>query len=740
MSNTFVKDLLSAISRTFCLGALLLPYMEVKAQKEFDGLRGTHNWIAFSDAANALYHHIAGQAYASLQKRGQAVGSIRSLAQWQQRQQWLKKTLQEAVGTFPEKTPLNAVITKAYDKEGFRLENILYQSQPGYYVTAALYLPDNVKDNRQAPAIIYCSGHSESGYRSSGYQNEILNLVKKGFIVFAFDPMGQGERLQYYNEQTGRSRFRWPSYEHSYPGAQLFITGNTLARNFIWDGIRAVDYLLTRKEVDASRLGITGRSGGGTQSAFIAAFDERIKAAAPENYITSFTRLFESMGPQDAEQNFLYGIAKGIDMADLLAVRAPKPALVVATTRDMFPIQGTLETAAEVARIYKAYGKADNFSIVCDDAPHASTQKNREASYAFFQKALVHPGNPKEEAVVLPGPEELQVTATGQLATSLRGETAFSLNKRDAERRMQNLERARKNLPAYLAEVRRSARRISGYRAPAPTPSPLFAGRIQRDGYVIEKYLLPGEGAYQIPYIVLKPEAPTQAAVLYLNPAGKAADVEVGGDMERLVKNGVMVVAPDLLGRGEMGPGEFRGDSFVDSVSYNLWFAAMLTGRSIVGIQAGDVVRLAGQLKKEGVKEIYGLAKGALAPVLLHAAAFDSRIGKVALFEPCASYRAIVMDKDYQSGLLHSTVAGSIGMYDLPDLAASLAPRRLWIAGPTDAGGRSRNTADIEQDLSIIKAAYEQKASDKLLITSEGNLSQLSEQLKTWLGSGPEHM
>lgn len=725
------------VRQMFFFLTILFINTDVQAQKEFDGGRGTHNWPEFSDAPNALYHLIADQAYDQLDKRSQKLNKIHTLAGWQQRQQWLKKTLQEAIGPFPEKTPLHATIVKAHDKDGYRLENIIYESQPGYYVTSALFIPDGA---RKAPAIVYCSGHSDNGYRSRGYINEILNFVKKGFVVFAFDPMGQGERLQYYNPETKKSRFRWPSYEHSYPGAQLFMTGNTMARNFIWDGIRAVDYLLTRKEVDAGRIGITGRSGGGTQSAYIAAFDQRIKAAAPENYITNMRRLFQAMGPQDAEQNFFYGTEKGLDMADLLAVRAPRPMLVVTTSYDMFPIQGALETVKEVEQVYKAYGKPENFSMVSDDAPHASTKKNREACYVFFQKALNNPGNPHEEEVKLLTPEELQVTPTGQVATSLQAETAFSLNQKDAIRRMQKLESARKNIPAYLPGMLQSARQVSGYQEPKETPAPWFTGRIQREGYVIEKYLLKGEGSYMIPYIVLKPQTPTQKAMLYLNPAGKAADVQEGGEMEWFAKNGVMVLAPDLVGMGELGPGEFKGDSYVDSVSYNIWFAALLTGRSIVGIQAGDVVRLVNQLKKEGVKEIYGLAKKQLAPVLLHAAAFDKDISKVALLQPYASYRAIVTDNDYKADFLHSTVAGSIGVYDLPDLAASLAPQALLIAGVTDANGNSSSDEAIMNDLSVVKAAYQRSAPKQLQIVSEGTVKQLSGQLKQWIGTGIKQM
>src|SRR5690606_10243951 len=152
-------------------------------------------------------------------------------------------------------------------------------------------------------------------------------------------------------------------------------------------------YLLTRKEVDPQRIGITGRSGGGTQSAYIAAIDPRIHAVAPENYLTNFTRLLQMKRPQDAEQNPFNSIDKGIDQSDFLVVRAPKPALMITTTRDIFSIQGSRESAKEIARIYQAYDKPANFSMVTDDTVHASTRKNREAMYAFFQKHLNNPGD-----------------------------------------------------------------------------------------------------------------------------------------------------------------------------------------------------------------------------------------------------------------------------------------------------------------------------------------------------------
>ena len=178
----------------------------------------------------------------------------------------------------------------------------------------------------------------------------ILNLVEKGFIVLAYDPIGQGERLQYPDLVTGKSTIGSATQEHSYAGVQTLLTGSSLSDYFIWDGIRAVDYLCSRKEVDSGRIGITGRSGGGAQAAMIAACDDRILAAALENYVTNFKRLFQAIGPQDAEQNPWFGIAKGIDHADFIHARAPKPTLIISTTNDYFSIQGARETFNEVKK------------------------------------------------------------------------------------------------------------------------------------------------------------------------------------------------------------------------------------------------------------------------------------------------------------------------------------------------------------------------------------------------------
>ena len=693
----------------------LLP-LSAWAQEE---LRVLSDWPYYADAPNAAYRYLSEQAFQQLQQRADNVGRLQTAAQWQEHQEEVQETLIDIVGPFPEKTPLNARVVGTVEREGYHVEKLLYESVPGYYVTAALFVPE--KREEKAPAVLYLSGHTAEGFRAETYQHVIINLVRKGFVVLAIDPVGQGERRQYVDPATGESTMSGSTKEHSYVGAQAFIAGSSLARYMTWDGIRGIDYLVSRDEVDPERIGATGRSGGGTQTAYIAAFDERVRAAAPENYITSLHRLFETRGPQDAEQNLYHGIARGVDHADLLTARAPKPVLMIATTRDFFSIQGARETYQEVARAYQALGKPENIEMVEDDDEHASTRKNREALYAFFQKHLGLPGSAEDEEVELFAPEELQVTASGQVLTSLGGETVFSLNKAETQQLAASLEQSRKNLPAHLRSAVRAARARSGYQAPSQAPEAVFSGRYQRDGYAVEKYAFQGEGGYAVPLLLMVPEAEgPHPAVIYLHPDGKAADAAPGGKMERLVKQGYVVLAPDLLNTGELGGGAYRGDSMIGDVSYGLWFGSVLTGRSLAGIRAADVVQAArflARLPDVTSDTVAVVAYGATSPVALHAAAFDSAITEVALIGPPLSYYSIATNKDYKADFIPNAVAGALTSYDLPDLAASLAPRRLLVVNPVDGTGRRAGSERVESDLAMVHAAYAAKgASEKLKV------------------------
>jgi len=717
---------------------LIIMLLPVIAFPQGEHLKVVDNWLRYTDAKSSLYNHYAGQAFQFLDKREAEIAKLSTKADWEKRQKQVRETLLDIVGPFPEKTPLNARVTGVVEKEGYRIEKIIFESQPGFYVTAAMFIPGKLKG--KAPAILFASGHSEDAFRWEAYQQVIINFAMKGFIVLAFDPIGQGERVQYYEPELEKSHVGGCVAEHSYVGAQCLLTGSSLARYMIWDGIRALDYLLSRKEVDPQSIGITGHSGGGTQSAYIAAFDDRILAMAPECYITSMRRLWESQGPQDAEQNLYHGIASGIDFADLLEIRAPKPALQITTTRDFFSIQGAMETEEEVKKIYHAFGADENFSRVEDDAPHAVTKKNREARNAFFQKHLNLPGDPEGHKVEYLTPGELQITETGQVSTSLGGETVFSLNKKEAQKFIGKLNRSRENLKDHLQNCVASASELSGYLAPQKIEKAVFTGRNQREGYSIKKYFIKGEGDYPVPFLLFLPENITGPSIFYLNPEGKAVQASVGGEIEWFVKKGHPVLAPDLAGWGEVGPnlslwGPF--DSNLGVVSYKHWFGPVQIGRSNPGIHAGDIQRLVLYLKQQtdlGTEKMYGVASGNGCPALLHAAVFENAFSRIALIDPLISYRSVAMNRYYHADAVPPFVAGALTAYDLPDLAAALAPNRLLFVNIRNQLGNLVSDKMVEEDMDIVKSSFSRaRAENNLKIVKQGQQQDIRQIYSKWL-------
>lgn len=681
------------------------------AQKEYSVLQ---NWFAFRSEDNGLYRHLLAQALPHLEERSKAVSRLKTTSEWQTYQKKIRKTLLDAIGPFPGRTPLNAKTLRTLRKEGFRIEHLLFESQPGFVVTASLFVPEPL--NGKAPGIVYCSGHSPTGYKAGAYQQVLLNLVKKGFVVLAFDPAGQGERLEYPDTLTGKSKVGQPTREHDMPGVQTFISGSCQARYMMWDGIRAVDYLLSRPEVDPARIGMTGRSGGGTQTAFIGALDDRILATAPECYLTNFTRLLQSLGPSDAEQNLPNIIGRNFDEPDFLIARAPKPTLMITTLNDYFNQQGSRDTYLEVSRAYTAFGKSGKFGKSEDFAGHASTRKNREAMYAFFQRELQNPGSAKDDSVAFLSADEMRVTPTGLLATSLGSETVFSLNRTHSDKLLNDLEIARKNPGKHLAEAIGKAKRLSGFRTPDMKNQPVYMGVLHKNGLQAEKYLIKGEGDYVIPYLLFVPPQPNGKAILYLSPKGKGS---IAGNplVTEWVKGGNYVMMPDLIGTGETGPGPWKGGDYfehfpMEGLGYDLWYGFTLIGRSLVGVRAADVVRLVQVLKASGATEIGAIAMREQSPVLLHAAAFEPLISRVLLLNPYTSYHSLNSFQYYNPDFVEGAVPAALTAYDLPDLAASLAPRKLGMVNPINGKADLLSEGEAEKELGFVRTVYKDSKSE----------------------------
>lgn len=665
------------------------------------------SWIKFDDANNSLVKYLSSEAIAIIDEFESGNQRFQNQESFQEYQSHIKETMWKVLGGEPAKTPLNARITKTISKEGYTLENIIFESLPGLYVTGTLFIPHETP--RPAPAILFCSGHSTEAYRRKSYQLPLLNLVKKGFIVFAIDPIGQGERSQYFDEKKEKSDFDGRStQEHSYPSVQSFLIGESVAKYFTWDGIRAIDYLCSRPEVDADRIGVHGLSGGGTQTAYISALDERVKASAPAGYITSYRRLIESIGVQDGEQNLYHGLKNEIDHLDFILARAPKPTLIMATTNDFFSIQGAYETFNRAKNVFGMLGHHDDLEFTEDEYGHGYTRKNREAMYLFFQTHLNHPGNPEELDVELLSFHDFQKTTTGQVATSLGGETVFSLIEQAAGPVLENLQQKRAITKDDNMELRQAVVELSGYKNPTDPHKPIYVGQQTHSNYMVRMHYMEGEGDYVFPFLEYLPPHPNGKSVVYLHPNGKNA-VPMS-ELEYLIDRGFTIYVPDMVGVGEVGGGALKGDAYIGNVSYNVWYTAVLIGRSIVGIQASDVTKLARYIKSGNESgEVYGIASGQMAPTLLHIGALDSVFSRFLLIRPYASYAAFVQNKYYDPQFVFSLVPGALTGYDLGDLAALIAPRPLIVAGGITPTGYLYPMDSFAKDWSMAQKKYERE-------------------------------
>jgi len=624
---------------------------------------GDQLWLTYQDNHRALYRIITNEAFHLLEERAAKVSEIHTAADWKTYQKEIKTTLCSSLAKF-KKTPLNARTTGILERETFTVEKILFESHPGFYVTAGLFLPK--KRQKPAPAVIYACGHTELGFRSETYQHVILNLVEKGFIVLAFDPLGQGERLQYPNAETGKSRVGGSTKEHSYAGVQNLLTGTSLTDYFIWDGIRVLDYLETRPEVDMNRIGMTGRSGGGTQTAQIAACDERIYAAAPECYITSFKRLLQSIGPQDAEQNPYNAIVNGFDHADYLHIRAPKPTLVITTTHDFFSTQGARETFAEVQKSYTAFGKPENIQMVEDLGVHESTRNNRESLYAFFQKHLELPGDPTDSKTAPFAEEELWVTPTGQVGTSFECERVFSLS--------HNYFAGKKVPESGLPEI---VAQTAGIDFQRKLTAAVYTGKFTKKDVLVQKYFLENNREdYALPvYVVSNENENSGKLVVWFHPEGKEQVFEEPL-LAELVQDGHTLVCADLPGTGELNDPEFSGDGVIQGIPFNYTFGANLVGKSIPGIQAGaiDLVHQFINTEEElAGKEKIAVVQGLAASAFLHFATVKESFGKAVFLNFPNSVSDLFNDEFYNPEEAFAVAPGSLLYYDYPALTEYLS-------------------------------------------------------------------
>ncbi|MFW6099882.1 MAG: alpha/beta hydrolase family protein [Bacteroidota bacterium] len=612
-----------------------------------------------------------------------------SIPRYQER---MKQHFLEHLGGFPEKSSLNSRTVDKKNYADYRMEKVLYESQPGFYVSGLFYLPDSNRFEPPYSGVLVLCGHSEEGKAYSSYQKVSILLAKHGFAVLCPDPIGQGERKQILTED-GKGKF--PStLEHNIEGVAPILMGENIATYMIWDAMRAVDYLVSRPEVDSSRIGCTGISGGGNRTSYMMALDERIDVASNGCFITTTRRKNESPGPGDAEQNIHGQIAFGMDHADYIHMRAPKPTLLLGATMDFVPIEGTWESYREAKRLYTRLDEPAKVSIVEAYEEHGYSEPLREATVNWMLRWFKNVDQSVDEEPIEVEPEEvLQCSPRGQTLLMPGARSLFDLY----QEKNQGLQAQRKALwnETSKKEILNRIREVTGIRHlnDISAPDVEFRGEILRDGYRIDKVVLRSAEDRLIPGLLFVPEEVDKEPCLYLHGESKKADAEPQGAVEKLVKEGRMVLAVDLTGFGETQVDPWRYTNAVPYLGNNLaeYFIAYMLGDSFLGMRSEDILVSSRFLQeqyfeKTGKKEkVSAIAIGKAGPPALHAVALEEDIFHSVNIKKSLQSWADVVNTPVPEDILDNIVHGALRVYDLPDLVSVVEKPEVNVEEPVNA-------------------------------------------------------
>ena len=635
---------------------------------------------------------LAARAYA---RRNREMAKLTTPDAVRARQKWARETFWKLAGGMPQRTPLNARTLEVVKYPDYELEKVVYESRPNFHVPALLYLPTAGK--APYPAILFQMGHSANGKAYDAYQRCCQGLVKLGFIVLAFDPMGQGERI-YYPGPAGQSWAGSPDREHTHAGRQMLLFGDTATRMQVWDAVRSLDYLAEHPLVDRSKIGSTGQSGGGTLTMLLAAVDDRLAAAVvcsgnTENFACAN---FNPPGStDDAEQNLVASGPLGFDRWDTLYPLAPKPLLVSVSDKDYFGTYSSNYLSSgweEFKKLRKAYQVLDAGSRLAWSStplPHSLAYDSRIKIYDWFSRWLKgEAGRIESEPSVDPQPDkELWISPSASVVKEFGGQTPFLMNKaRKAARRPFEL--------ARLLEVER----------PAAGLAPTVLRRAPSREVEIEAVEIRTSQRVWIPAWLFLPrqKADIRAACLILEPSSRSTRWHEGELYHRLAESGAAVCVASLRGIDDLTPEFGRGAaryarSHNEEESY-AW-ASLILGKPMLGQWVTDTLALTAALQSRaefgGVPLTLAALDKMTVPALC-AAALDPAIRRLYLAHGLISFQSVAGTEFYRASFANF-VPGFLNSTDLPEIAASIAPRRVVLGGAVDGAGAELNPVDVRR-------------------------------------------
>jgi dienelactone hydrolase len=603
----------------------------------------------------------------------------------------VRSKIQQCFQPFPEKTPLNARITGTVERDAYKIEKLVFESRPGFLVTANLYVPQERR--LPLPGVVGSCGHSANGKAAEAYQSFAQGLARQGYVVLIYDPIGQGERLQYPGDNL-KSHVGAGVMEHLLAGNQQHLVGEFFGSWRAWDGVRALDYLLTREEVDPQQIGVTGNSGGGTMTTWLCGVEQRWSMAAPSCFVTTFRRNLENELPQDTEQCPPRAIALGLDHGDFIAALAPKPVILLTKERDYFDIRGGEETFNQLKRLYALLGAEENIALFTGPTEHGYSRENREAMYRFFNGVTKVSHADSEPVPTIEEDATLYCAPRGQVS-ELGSRTVMSFT-REASAHLRETRPPLSGAALVGALIRmlklperngppdyRILRPIGGRSYPRPHAT-TYAVETEPGVFALA-YSLHDRAHYS------RPARDAARAVLYVS--NHSADAELRD--EPLVRE-ILEAEPqsafyacDVRGIGESRPDTCGADTFLQPYGADYFYAAhaLMLDRPYPAQRVHDVLSVIDWLASNGHTEVHLAARGWGTIPATFAAVLSDAVVQVTLKHALTSY-ADVAEVEQYDWPLSVLLPGVLRTFDLPDCYTALAAKNLRQIEPVGASGR----------------------------------------------------
>ncbi len=609
----------------------------------------------------------------------------------------IREKIQQSFGPWPERTPLKPRTTGVIERDVYKIEKIVFESRPNFLVTANLYIPKG--RTFPLPGVVGTCGHSSNGKAAEAYQSFAQGLARQGYVVLLYDPIGQGERLQYPGEDL-KSRIGAGVREHLCAGNQQFLVGEFFGSWRSWDGIRALDYLLTRKEVDPRHIGVTGNSGGGTMTTWLCGVESRWTMAAPSCFVTTFRRNLENELPADTEQCPPQALALGLDHSDFLAAMAPKPIIILAKEKDYFDARGAEEAYRRLSHLYNLLGAKKRCELFIGPGYHGYSQENREAMYRWFNHITGVSDAQSEPELNIEKDETLWCTPRGQVC-ELNSQPIYSFTKAKsqtlAKKRRSNL--SPPELKRRIVKALR-LRELAGLRANKAIPEYRILRNWRSRRYPTRywtTYTIETEpGIFAVVYrlsderLMSRPPKGQRRAILYVSHHSSDAELREEPLVRELLEAepSSTFYACDVRGIGESQPNTCNQNSFLEPYGSDYFYAihSIMFDRPYVGQRTYDLLRVLHWLASLGHDEVHLVAKGWGALPATFAAVLSDQVKQVTLRNALTSYSDIAESETY-AWPLSALVPGILKSFDMPDCYRALRNKELKQIDPWGADG-----------------------------------------------------